>query len=101
MANDLDALFEAIRAGFECWGPTGSCAPPDMPVHLETPSLRRTADCLEAVHRSRSLHRGLVSPPRTREQYRAYVARLRRASHRVSRLSPARLRDVARREPAG
>ena len=42
----------------------------------------RADDFLRAVHRSRSLHRGLASPPRTLEQYRAYVARLKQPTHR-------------------
>jgi ribosomal-protein-alanine N-acetyltransferase len=52
-----------------------------MLVHLETPSLGHTRKFLEAVRRSRSLHHGLVSPPRTREQYRGYLARLNAPTH--------------------
>src|SRR6266550_1993663 len=52
-----------------------------MSVYLEAPSRRREQEFLEAVRRSRALHRALVSPPRTREQYRAYLARLRKPSH--------------------
>jgi [ribosomal protein S5]-alanine N-acetyltransferase len=47
-----------------------------MPVRLETPNRGREQEFLEAVRRSRALHRGLVSPPKTREQYRAYLARM-------------------------
>jgi ribosomal-protein-alanine N-acetyltransferase len=50
-------------------------------VYLEEPNRRREQEFLEAVRRSRALHRGLVSPPRTREQYRAYLAKLRQPSH--------------------
>jgi [ribosomal protein S5]-alanine N-acetyltransferase len=52
-----------------------------MPVHLETPSLGHARPFLEAVHRSRLLHRGLVSPPRDRDRYREYLARCSRSSH--------------------
>jgi len=51
-----------------------------MSVHLETPSRRREQEFLEAVRRSRALHRGLVSPPRTREQFLAYLDRLKQPS---------------------
>src|SRR5687767_10995439 len=52
-----------------------------MTVHLEPPSLRRATEFLAGVRRSRALHRGWVTPPRTTEQFRAYVARFRRPSH--------------------
>ena len=52
-----------------------------MRVHLEVPSLDHEAAFLAAVRASRSLHGRLVSPPRSRAQYRAYVARLAKASH--------------------
>ena len=52
-----------------------------MRIHLETPTLRRADDFLAAVRRSRALHRGLVTPPSTREAYRNYLARFRRPSH--------------------
>ena len=52
-----------------------------MSIHLETPTRSRELEFLEAVRRSRSLHRGLVSPPRTREQYRGYLKRLSQRSH--------------------
>jgi ribosomal-protein-alanine N-acetyltransferase len=51
-----------------------------MSVYLETPSRRREQEFLEAVRRSRALHRGLVSPPRTRQQFLAYLERLRQPS---------------------
>jgi ribosomal-protein-alanine N-acetyltransferase len=50
-------------------------------IRLETPSLRQAGVFLAAVRRSRSLHRGLVAPPRTRAAYQAYLARLRRPTH--------------------
>lgn len=48
-----------------------------MSIHLEPPSLRRADDFLLAVHQSRALHRGWATPPRTREQFRTYLARFR------------------------
>lgn len=50
-------------------------------VRLEPPGTRHAHAFLAAVRRSRALHRGLVSPPRTREQFRAYLSRLRRSTH--------------------
>jgi [ribosomal protein S5]-alanine N-acetyltransferase len=50
-------------------------------VHLEAPALSRADDFLASVQRSRALHRGLASPPRTREQYTDYVARLKQPTH--------------------
>ncbi len=43
--------------------------------------MRRAPEFIDAVRRSRSLHRGLVSPPSTRATFRAYVTRFRRSSH--------------------
>jgi [ribosomal protein S5]-alanine N-acetyltransferase len=54
---------------------------PEMSIRLEVPSLQRAREFVEAARRSRSRHRGLVSPPRTVEQYGAYLARLEQASH--------------------
>jgi ribosomal-protein-alanine N-acetyltransferase len=50
--------------------------PARVPVHLETPSPEHARAFLAAVRRSRAFHRGLVTPPRDRAQYRAYLARL-------------------------
>lgn len=50
-------------------------------IHLEAPNARHAQAFLAAVIRSRSLHRGLVSPPADREAYREYLARLRSPSH--------------------
>jgi len=45
-----------------------------MPViRLVPPSLQHMDAFLEAVRRSRSLHRGLVTPPSTPEAFRGYV----------------------------
>ncbi len=44
-------------------------------VRLVTPSLAYEAAFLNAVRNSRSLHGTLVSPPSTRERFRAYLAR--------------------------
>jgi ribosomal-protein-alanine N-acetyltransferase len=51
-------------------------------VHLETPGSRRAEEFLEAVRRSRALHGTLVAAPDTRAQVRAYLARIRRPTHR-------------------
>ena len=53
-----------------------------MFVHLEEPKLAHADRFLQSVRRSRSLHRGLASPPRTLEQYRAYLARVNQPTHR-------------------
>jgi [ribosomal protein S5]-alanine N-acetyltransferase len=50
-------------------------------VRLEAPTLRLAGPFLEAVRRSRTLHRGLVSPPNTRDKLRVYVERVRRPEH--------------------
>ena len=48
---------------------------------LETPSKRYRAEFLAAVARSRSLHRGKVTPPRTAATFDAYLERLRKPAH--------------------
>jgi ribosomal-protein-alanine N-acetyltransferase len=48
-----------------------------MRVYLERPSLRREADFLAAVRRSRQLHEGFVSPPSNPDAYRRYLRLLR------------------------
>jgi len=50
-------------------------------VTLERPSLRRLADFLAAVRRSRRLHGAWVSPPATAAAYRAYLRRVRQPTH--------------------
>jgi ribosomal-protein-alanine N-acetyltransferase len=45
-----------------------------QPVRLEEPSAVHEAAFLAAVKASRPLHRNLVTPPDTRERYRAYVS---------------------------
>jgi ribosomal-protein-alanine N-acetyltransferase len=52
-----------------------------MTIRLEPPSLKWSAQFLSGVERSRDLHRGLVTPPRTREELRRYLARFRRPTH--------------------
>jgi ribosomal-protein-alanine N-acetyltransferase len=52
-----------------------------MLIRLEEPSVRRAEAFVAAVQRSRSLHRRLVTPPRTPGAFREYVARCRRPSH--------------------
>jgi ribosomal-protein-alanine N-acetyltransferase len=50
-------------------------------VRLEAPSLRREGEFLAAVRRSRALHAGRATPPRTPAAYRAYIQRLRTPAH--------------------
>jgi len=47
-------------------------------VRLETPRARREPDFLAAALRSRGLHRGFVTAPATRAEYRDYLRRTRR-----------------------
>ena len=47
-------------------------------IKLKRPSSRDEDAFLRAVHRSRSLHKGLVSPPATPEKYQRFVRSLRR-----------------------
>jgi [ribosomal protein S5]-alanine N-acetyltransferase len=49
-------------------------------VCLERPSLRREKEFLRGVTLSRALHAGLVEPPCTTDEYRAYLRRSRRES---------------------
>jgi ribosomal-protein-alanine N-acetyltransferase len=46
-------------------------------VTMESPSMRHAPPFIAAVLRSRSLHRGWVTPPATREQFQAFVRRSR------------------------
>lgn len=50
-------------------------------VRLERPSATSLREFLAAVRRSRRLHDRWVSPPATPAAYRAYLGRLRRATH--------------------
>jgi ribosomal-protein-alanine N-acetyltransferase len=47
-------------------------------VRLERPSARREREYLDAVLRSRALHRGYVVPASTPQEYRSYLRRTRR-----------------------
>lgn len=49
-------------------------------VVLEAPSAQRERDYLDAAHRSRDLHRGLVTVARTPDEYRLLLQRSRQAS---------------------
>ena len=51
-------------------------------VYLENPSTRREREFLDAVLRSRALHRGFVAAPATPIEYRTYLRRSRRATQR-------------------
>jgi ribosomal-protein-alanine N-acetyltransferase len=50
---------------------------PEQPASLENPSARRMVEFIAAVRRSRSLHGRWAAPPRTAEQYRAFLQRAR------------------------
>ncbi len=55
--------------------------PPTEPrVHLERPTSSRERDYLDACHRSRTLHRGLVAAAVTSGGYRDYLERAARPS---------------------
>ena len=54
--------------------------PTEPRVHLERPALSRERDYLDACHRSRSLHRGLVAVAATPADYRDYLERAARPS---------------------
>ncbi len=51
-----------------------------MKIRLEKPSARREEDFLHAASRSRRLHSGRVTPPRSSEDFRDYLRRLRQRS---------------------
>ncbi len=50
-------------------------------VRLEPLTMHRAGDFLEAVGRSKQLHRHWVYPPATKEAFRSFVARFRDPSH--------------------
>ena len=50
---------------------------PDRRVFLSEPGANCESEILEATRRSESLHRPWVFPPRTHEEYEAYIERLR------------------------
>ena len=52
-----------------------------MAIRLESPSTRREAEFLDAVHASRVLYRDLVAPPDTAEKFRTLMAVDRQATH--------------------
>lgn len=54
--------------------------PTEPRVHLERPALSRERDYLDACHRSRTLHRGLVAAAATPADYRDYLERAARPS---------------------
>ena len=51
------------------------------PVLIETPSLQRQAEFLAAVRRSRKLHGRFAAPPRSAEDFRAYLRRFKQDRH--------------------
>jgi ribosomal-protein-alanine N-acetyltransferase len=50
-------------------------------VLIEAPSLRRQAEFLAAVRRSRKLHGRFAAPPSSAEDYRAYLKRFKQDRH--------------------
>jgi ribosomal-protein-alanine N-acetyltransferase len=50
-------------------------------VSLEKPSVRRQAEFLQAVRRSKKLHGKWVTPPRTAEEYRSLLSRSRSTTY--------------------
>jgi ribosomal-protein-alanine N-acetyltransferase len=54
--------------------------PSEPRVHLERPAPRRERDYVDACHRSRALHRGLVATAATPADYRDYLERAARPS---------------------
>jgi [ribosomal protein S5]-alanine N-acetyltransferase len=52
------------------------------PVSIRAPSANDATAFLDAVRRSRSLHRGWVAPPATPQAYRRYLQRLSTETHR-------------------
>lgn len=54
--------------------------PSEPRVYLERPALSRERDYLDACHRSRMLHRGLVAAAATPADYRVYLERCARPS---------------------
>ena len=50
-------------------------------ITIEPPTLKREQEFLDAVRRSRRLHRRWTDPPRTADDFRASVRRLRSARH--------------------
>jgi [ribosomal protein S5]-alanine N-acetyltransferase len=55
--------------------------PTEPRVHLERPTSSRERDYLDACHRSRALHRGLVAAAATPADYRDYLDRSARPGH--------------------
>lgn len=67
---------------------------PVTQVRLEQPTLRRADEFVRSVRRSRELHRGLVSPPNTREKFQQYVRGLRQKNRDGFFVSPADSDDI-------
>lgn len=59
-------------------GPGGIPLEPPERVRLEKPSIRRCAEFLASVRRSRRLHGQWIAAPSTREQFVSFLARTRR-----------------------
>ncbi len=52
-----------------------------MPIEIKKPTRRLEREFLAAVRRSRTLHGQWASPPRTKQAFDAYLARLRHPTH--------------------
>jgi ribosomal-protein-alanine N-acetyltransferase len=59
----------------------GAPSAAQLAVRLERPTMRRAAEFLQAVSRSRALHRRWVTPPDDRSKFAAYVKGLRDKRH--------------------
>jgi [ribosomal protein S5]-alanine N-acetyltransferase len=64
-------------------------------VFLERPSVGRERDYLDAVHRSRELHRGLVTAAANPSEYRDYLRRTRRESQEAFFVVAAETQELA------
>lgn len=58
-------------------GPANDAAGDGIAVHLEEPATEHGKAFLDAVHKSRTLHRAYVSPPASPQQYDDYLRAIR------------------------
>lgn len=64
-------------------------------VTLQSPTLRHRDEFLRAVRRSRSLHKGLTSPPGDKEAFRRYVNARRQRNRASFLIVPENSGDIA------
>jgi [ribosomal protein S5]-alanine N-acetyltransferase len=69
--------------------------PTEPRVHLERPTASRERDYLDACHRSRALHRGLVAAAATPADYRDYLERCAQPSQESFLVVTAASRQLA------